>query len=935
MSLISVLIPYYDDEKIFEKSIKSALNQTFTDIEILVCTNKNITPKIEKKLKVFKVDKKLTLKERLLMLLKNAGGKYIALNLSNAVYSYDYFRIMLEKQETDNVFCSSRIYFCDSKSNLYKLNNSISVFSKKIQTNSGDFYTILNDCPEILSVENKLFDKTNLAEYLSDTNINEEFLISFIVTEFLSRFNYLYICQNVSIIVNDTELFNFPNKIKSDKYLTDFILRHKKNSKLEIIDSFDVKNYIKVPVKDSLKLDEIKREILCHDVISFDIFDTLILRPFWNPDDLFNLLEEIINEEFDIPDILDFKNLRIEAETMARQKNADSCYEITLDEIYGEFKYISCFNQSQLEWIKNKEKELEFQLCFERKTGVELFNFAKANNKNVIITSDMYLDKEFLEKLLTKIGCTGFSKFYLSNEYKTNKFNGGIYHIIRRNFEGKAILHIGDNYLTDCENSKKNGLDFSYLPKTEEILKRNHPISKFFNRLYCDDNFDNSFKIHSNQVFNTCFKLRMLWKMVANYCFDNPFVDYIEKSEFSAEHYFMGCSVGGLFAYTFISEILRQKDDYNSIVLAARDSYVLNSIFEQILPAYKKIKYCKLSRKSLFPLTINETAGIQLNSIGLVNEISPFDIYRISKDVFNCNENDFQNFCIKNKYDLNKKFENLQQFNEFTSAFVKEYFSNDKLDEEKNKYKTYFDNFFSGKSLFVDLGYSGRCESLLKTIFNYDITSLYLLHRGENFDTRKIAKNLNVSSLFPFQGMENMWLRELLNSDLAGSCIGYKYDKDGVVSPIEKKEKYEYRNISVIKAFQQGMIDYNVWLNKKLGNYLKYFYLPDTIEGVLPFELFLVTMNLTDKKSFIPCSFEDNMGLGDFVPIDKLWNFADLKAGDVSFQVFLNSLSKKKKFLFFFLFQKKVFHQKVSNRLHTKWYYKYLKKVYHIMKRQK
>ncbi|GAA7596542.1 hypothetical protein HpMMM16_03880 [Helicobacter pylori] len=34
-------------------------------------------------------------------------------------------------------------------------------------------------------------------------------------------------------------------------------------------------------------LDEAKSEILKYDVISFDIFDTLLLRPFIKPTDLF------------------------------------------------------------------------------------------------------------------------------------------------------------------------------------------------------------------------------------------------------------------------------------------------------------------------------------------------------------------------------------------------------------------------------------------------------------------------------------------------------------------------------------------------------------------------------------------------------------------------------------------------------------------------
>lgn len=49
---------------------------------------------------------------------------------------------------------------------------------------------------------------------------------------------------------------------------------------------------IKVSTAWNDKLDKIKREILKEEtkIVSFDIFDTLIIRPFWNPIDLFTFL---------------------------------------------------------------------------------------------------------------------------------------------------------------------------------------------------------------------------------------------------------------------------------------------------------------------------------------------------------------------------------------------------------------------------------------------------------------------------------------------------------------------------------------------------------------------------------------------------------------------------------------------------------------------
>ena len=73
-----------------------------------------------------------------------------------------------------------------------------------------------------------------------------------------------------------------------------------------------------------LSVEDFVRKIKDYDVISFDIFDTLIFRPFSSPTDVFYL----IGEKFDF---LDFKNLRVWAEWDARMK----CRRFHTCSIYG------------------------------------------------------------------------------------------------------------------------------------------------------------------------------------------------------------------------------------------------------------------------------------------------------------------------------------------------------------------------------------------------------------------------------------------------------------------------------------------------------------------------------------------------------------------------------------------------------------------------
>lgn len=937
---VSVLVLFNSDKTRFKESIASIKKQSLKNIEIIVNDDgkKDFLHDETSTVKFVKSEKQKSNISLLQNLIENASGKYIAFNTSNPYYSFDFFRLLLEYQkcypETSTI---SRIYQKDKFNNTYKFNNSLDALFEKIDCNSEDYFSILRDCPEIFYFENRIFEKVKLIEILQKlANSGSVNIFADISYEYLSKSSSLYVTQNASILVNEDVFKKFTDELNTDSKISKYCKEKSYNSTFEITGAFNGNLYEKIPVVFENPLDNAKRQILDNDVISFDIFDTLLLRPFWHPEDLFDLLNLFVNEEFDIPDYIDFKNLRIEAEHSARAKAENANYEVLIDDIYQELKETTCFSPTQLDLIKSKEIELEYSLCYPRKTGVELFNFAKYANKKIVITSDMYLDREILERMLDKLSCFGYERFYLSNELKHNKALGGIYNFLKNDYPNKKILHIGDTFQTDCENARKNGIDYFYLPKTVDVLKETHPISVFFKRLYQTDNFGfDGFAFHSKNIFSTNFRLRLLWKIIANNLFDNPFIDFQKDSEFSMNHYLMGASVGGLFSYTFISEILNRKSNYDSIVLAGRDCYCIKRILNSLYPKEEKYKYIKLSRKSLFPLSISKTSGIQLNSLGLVNNISPKDIFYLSSSVMECSESQFLNFCSKMKISFVEKFPSQIKFDKFCSEYVKKFFNENKCSEFKNTLEKYFGSYFVGKTLFVDMGYSGRIESLLKSVYGYDIDSLYLLHRGEQFNTRKTAKNLSINALLPFQSVENMWLRELLNSDLSGSCISYKTDDNGNIVPVEKEVSYNYRNVAIIKSFQMGMLGFVLSVQKYLGNYTKYIKIEDSLEGVLPFELFSISMVDNDKKSFLPCAFEDSIGLGDNVSFNQLFsyiNYPRVSSKGNSVDDFIGSQSKLKKILFLFLFKRNLFYEKLKNRIRNKWFFKYLKAIYHIFK---
>ena len=50
------------------------------------------------------------------------------------------------------------------------------------------------------------------------------------------------------------------------------------------------------------------------------------------------------------------------------------------------------------------EKELEIKFCYRRNFGYELYNIARFLNKKIVLTSDMYLDKDTIIAILSSNG---------------------------------------------------------------------------------------------------------------------------------------------------------------------------------------------------------------------------------------------------------------------------------------------------------------------------------------------------------------------------------------------------------------------------------------------------------------------------------------------------------------------------------------------------
>lgn len=213
------------------------------------------------------------------------------------------------------------------------------------------------------------------------------------------------------------------------------------------------------------------RTLLEYDIISFDIFDTLILRPFRSPGDLFALIGGRLNfSGFNET----FTNIRKNSEKEAREyaRSMEGNGEITIVQIY---EMIAKSTDISVEQGIETEFQTELDYCFANPYMLQVFKILKAQGKKIIIASDMYFPEKYLKKILEKNGYTGYDKLYVSCDYKACKGTGELYQVILRDnpdVSPEKIVQVGDNYRSDIRMAQQKGLSAIHYRNVHEAGNR-------------------------------------------------------------------------------------------------------------------------------------------------------------------------------------------------------------------------------------------------------------------------------------------------------------------------------------------------------------------------------------------------------------------------------------------------------------------------------
>lgn len=306
----------------------------------------------------------------------------------------------------------------------------------------------------------------------------------------------------------------------------------------------------------------LKEVIKQHEIISFDCFDTVIMRRCLDSTDVFNLMEKRLKDEgLDYP-IADW---RIKAERKVVQHKP--FYGI--DDIYLEIKNENLITDYEASVIKKYELDLEYELVCPREVMVDILSFAVNNHKRVYILSDMYLPSDFIARLLRKAGIKENIIIWVSCEQEGSKNTGSLYKKLMSKEKGRSILHIGDNFTSDCLCAENTGVDSYYIMSGKAMLEAS------------------SASYLLERIFNNSDKLFL--GLLVSFLFNDPFSLSSSKGkiQFKDIGTFAKCCFSAA-TLTYLSYIINQVlgKPKSKLLFVSRDGYFLKKLYDSV-----KVKY--------------------------------------------------------------------------------------------------------------------------------------------------------------------------------------------------------------------------------------------------------------------------------------------------------------------------------------------------------
>ena len=573
-------------------------------------------------------------------------------------------------------------------------------------------------------------------------------------------------------------------------------------------------------------------------LISFDIFDTTLIRKCGKPDNIFYLLAWKLYpaNEAQRDAFLHWRHIA-EKRTTLRTKTV----ERSLKDIYTD-SYLDGFPEYTPIQMMTIEMQIESENLIANPTVRTLIRKVRAEGAEICFISDMYLNSDFLVEVLKREGCLEDNeRVWVSCEYNARKDQGTLYDVVRQAYKIKHWIHYGDNRYSDIKMARLKGINAQWIDTTftpvEQRLSQTVSLSRYGDELSLLAGIERTARIVGGNT---------------------PIITL--AADFVAPAY--------IPYVIYIMQRARQRG-IKRLYFLSRDGYILMKA-AQALKGYDDIEIHHLfvSRHSLLLSYLAKNVSEE-NFLTVIHSIYGQPLEKLLSQLgTNIQEMaeigisfDYQSLKTRNqRHDFFQKIFH----SDYTSILRRratdarqlllQYFKQEKLDADE-------------KAALVDVGWLGTSRRMINQILSdADWRSVECFYYATRSDVLSPSDGV-FFSYFPCSKLDTnitAIAEHYFSASPYPTTIGYHYESDDKVSPyFPEGKKYKVppvvqANLEIIKYMMRTMQQLN-----KLDESILYIWARNSLKSILSFDIRIDLSPLMQQTDFDETPFVRQLTLSE------------------------------------------------------------------------
>lgn len=512
-------------------------------------------------------------------------------------------------------------------------------------------------------------------------------------------------------------------------------------------------------------------------LVSFDIFDTTLIRKCGRASNIFELLAyRLFPDDRALREAFLFWRQFL-AEKMAHKDKTMA--EVSIEDIYHTIDK-TFLNTYTYEQLIQAEKDIESENLIANPRVRKLIAEKRKEGFTIAFISDMYLDSKFLRSILIREDCAiKEDKIYISCEYNARKDSGLLYENIRQELNPSEWKHYGDNLVSDVKKAREKGIQafkvYTEYTQAESSLEKRQRLL-YENRLSVLVGFSRTHRLMEN---------------------NNPFAAM--AADFVAPAY---------IPYAVFIMQQARRANIRKLYFLSRDSYTLMRTVQSIHALYKEVelRYLFVSRRSL---CLPYLAGGSINEyLEIIDQHTLLrkNVDSLLKQLGTSRKELMDKYSISFHY---TKIENKEQEQDFLHRIFDSQFTfllQQRAHEQERIVISYFEQEGlmdeSVESAAVDIGWLGTSRLMINSLLRRhgakDLTFFY-------YGIRKDVYPISYGKYFAYFQPEQLstsatgLIENYFSASPYPTTVGYLKNESGKISPVFPYGE-EYKMTSIVMA---------------------------------------------------------------------------------------------------------------------------------------